>query len=177
MDLLTLLAAKGSRPLFSTLANFPARQFTINELARVSGVPFSTAWNIVKKWERAGIVDTGRVGKAVTVRLSSGEMAKKTRDVFDAGVSPHQHAVAWLAKELSADKNVKSAFVFGSVTRGEEELDSDVDLAIFARKGFDSAALAAKAIERFRAKVIPLVFTDGREFSSFLEGKGAVKLK
>jgi hypothetical protein len=177
MDVVSLLSRKGAREVYSALERFPGRQFSVSELARVSGVPFSSAWNLVRDWERAGIVDTGRVGRAVTVRLSGSAVAGRASEVLKAGVSPQALARAWLADRLSAEAGVKSAFVFGSVAQGRETLESDVDLAILAGRGFDATPISAEACERFRAKVVPIVFSDEKGFSSFLEGKAAVRIK
>ncbi|MDD5317659.1 MAG: hypothetical protein PHF51_02895 [Candidatus ainarchaeum sp.] len=177
MDVVSLVSLKGARAVHASLERFPGRQFTISELARVSGIPFSSAWNIVKAWERAGIVDTGRVGRAVTVRLSGSEVEKAASRVLKAGVSPQALALEWLRGRVSGERAVRSASVFGSVGAGEERLESDLDLAVLARKGFDATPIAVEACERFRAKVVPIVFSDEEEFSSFLAGKRAVRLK
>ena len=177
MDLITLLSAKGARELLLALERFPKRQFTISGLAKTAGVPFSTAWNIVRDWERAGIVDTGRVGRAVTVRLSGSQVAGEALKLIRGGVSPQMLAVEWLRGELPKEKAVMAAYLFGSVAKGRERLDSDIDLAVLARKGFEPGALSEMMEERFRAKLVTVAFTDQKELEHFLEGKGAVRLK
>lgn len=177
MDLITLIAAKGGRQVYVVLQRFPGRQFTISELAKTSGVPFSTTWLIVRKWERAGIIDTGRVGRAVTVRISGAQPALRAGRLLSAGPSPQQLAVEWLRGRLSAEKRIQAAFLFGSVAAGREGLESDIDVALLAERGFDAAGLASEIGERFRGKLVPLLFFKGSELSGFLKGKQAVRLK
>lgn len=177
MDFVRLLAGKGARELYLTLARFPRRQFTISELAKTAGVPFSTTWLLVRQWERAGMVDTGRVGRAVTVRFSGAEPARLALRLLHSGTSPQSLAVGWLRGRLAHERKVREAFLFGSVARGEERLESDIDVALLAGKGFKAELLAAEAEERFRAKLVPLPFSSRGEFKDFLKGKEAVRLK
>ena len=177
MDLLPLLAAKGAREIYGTLQRFPGRQFTISELAKTAGVPFSTTWLLVRKWERAGIADTGRVGRAVTVRLSSAQPSAHAARLLSTGISPQQLAVEWLKGRLVGERKVREAFLFGSVAQGRERLESDIDVALLAAKGFDAAQLSEEVEGRFRGKLVPLLFFKTRELGSFLEGKETVRLK
>jgi len=65
MEAIQLIKYSGSRQMLERLLKFPERQFTINELARESGVPFASAWRLVRRWEPAGIIETGKVGRSV----------------------------------------------------------------------------------------------------------------
>ena len=175
--MITLISAKGSRQMLLTLERFPTRLFTISELAKVSGVPFSSAWNVVRSWERAGIVDTGRVGRAVTVKLAGTDVAAEALRLVKGAVSPQKLAVQWLRGEIGNDGKVASAYLFGSVAAGKESLESDIDVAVLAKPGFEPAALSERAEERFRAKLVSVVFSNKVEIEEFLKGKDAVRLK
>ncbi len=177
MEALELVKYRGSRRMLETLLKFPDRQFTISELAREAGVPFASAWRLVKKWGPAGIVDTGRVGKSVTVKLRGSGYVKRVASILDASVSPQAFAASALCRVLSRDARVKQAFLFGSVAGGSERLESDVDVALLAEKGFDANKLLFDAFEKHGAKLVPIVFSSKNEFDAFMTGKNARRLK
>ena len=176
LDALELLAGSGAQEVFGTLVRFKGRQFTIRELARESGVPFSSVWRLVGRFERAGVVERGKLGSAAVVRLKDSAYSRRLTRLIMLSVSPQAFAVDALKTQLHDDKCVKSAYVFGSVARGEEKPESDVDLAILASKGFDPTGLVFKILDERGIKVVPLVFHDASELSAFLSGKKTVKL-
>jgi predicted nucleotidyltransferase len=94
-----------------------------------------------------------------------------------AGVSPQKFAVEKLRKMLKRDARVKEAWLFGSVARGEEKPESDIDVALIADKGYGLTSLMFRFAEEYNAKVIPLVFGTKKEIDEFLEGKEKIRLK
>jgi hypothetical protein len=61
MDAVELLSFKGARELFGTLQAFPRRQFSISELAKAAGLPFTTTRNMVGRFELAQAVDVSLI--------------------------------------------------------------------------------------------------------------------
>src|SRR3989338_8561151 len=98
MEMLQLVKYAGSRNLLETLLKFPDRQFTINELAKEANVPFASAWRLVKKWEPAGLIFTGKVGKSITVKLHKSEYLDSLASVLKLSVSPQAFTVLSLSK-------------------------------------------------------------------------------
>jgi predicted nucleotidyltransferase len=78
---------------------------------------------------------------------------------------------------LMRDARVKEAWLFGSVARGEERPESDIDVALLAGKGYRGEELLLKMLDKHGAKVIPLVFGTKGELEGFLLGKERIKLK
>jgi len=107
MEALQLIKYKGSRKLLETLVKFPNRQFTINELAKEADVPFASAWRLVKKWDAAGIIETGRVGRSVTVTLHKSEYLDSILSLLKMSMSPQAFTVHALRELLAKEKNVK----------------------------------------------------------------------
>lgn len=171
-----LVKYKGSKALLETLVAFPERLFTISELAKVAKVPFSSAWRLVKKWEPAGIIQTGRIGGSVTVKLKKSEYADRVIELMRLSVSPQGFTVERLEEALRKTPGLKEAFLFGSVAKGQEKLDSDIDLAVWADGRFDADALVFQIAEKFGTKVVPLVFAKKSEIDAFLEGKEHVRI-
>ena len=176
METIGLIKYKGARNVLETLLKFPERQFTINELAKTAGIPFSSCWRLVKKWEPAGIIETGRAGKSVTVKLKRSAYTRRAAELVQLSVSPQAFTVETLKKTLKNTKGVGEVYLFGSVARGEEKLESDVDLAVLAGREFDADALVFSVYERLGTKIVPLVFRNRKELAGFLRGKDGVRL-
>ena len=177
VEALQLIKYSGSRQVLETLLKFPNRLFSINELAKQAGVPFASTWRLVQKWEPAGLIETGRVGKSVTVRLRKSEYADSVLSLLDASVSPQAFTGRVVKELLAKEKGVKKAYLFGSVARGEEVLASDVDLALLVEKSFDANNMVFGIYEKYGTKVVPLSFFKRKEFESFLADKNGVRLK
>jgi len=177
MEALQLVKYRGSRQVLETLLRFPKRQFTINELAKEAGVPFSSAWRLVRRWEEAGIIETGRVGKSVAVRLHKSEYLDSVASLLKISTSPQAFTARALKSLLAGEKKVKEAYLFGSVARGEEKSSSDIDIALLAEKGFNANDLVFGVYEKYGTKVVPLVFMGKKEIKAFMAGKKGERLK
>jgi predicted nucleotidyltransferase len=177
MEAIQLVKYSGSRQLLETLLKFPKRQFTINELAKEAGVPFSSAWRLVKKWEPAGIIETGRVGKSVTVKIHKSEYLDSVVSILKISMSPQAFTARALVDLLAKEKGVKEAYLFGSVARRGEKLASDVDIALLAEKGVDANHLVFEIYEKYGTKAVPLVFSSRRELGEFMADKKGERLK
>lgn len=175
MEALKLVQYKGSRKLLETLMAFKGRQFTINELAGVACVPFASTWRLVKRWESAGIVETSIIGKSRIVRFRESEYTKRLIDLLNLSVTPQAFTVEALKGRLKP-LHLKSAYLFGSVAKGEEKLESDIDVAILAGKDFDADKLIFDIYKKYGTKIVPLVFSDKKKFDTFLNEKVKVKL-
>ena len=159
------------------LLKFPNRLFSINELAKQAGVPFASTWRLVQKWEPAGIIETGRVGRSVTVRLRKSEYVDSVASLLDASMSPQAFTSKALKELFARENGVKAAFLFGSVARGEETLASDIDVALLAERGFAANDLVFDVYKTYGTKVVPLVFFSRSEFETFMADKNGVRLK
>ncbi len=177
MDALQLIKYSGSREMLETLLKFPNRMFTINELARESRVPFASAWRLVRKWEPAGIIETGKVGKSVTIKLHKSEYVDLIASLLKISASPQAFTVSSIKGLLAKEKGVKEAYLFGSVAKGEENLTSDIDVAILATKNFEPNQLVYSVYEKYGTKIVPLVFSTKKEINKFMADKKGERLK
>ena len=176
MEAFELLKYKGAKTLFETLQTSPNRQFSVNELAKVAGLPFTSVWKLVKKFEAAGVVETTLIGKSRAVRYNRNEFVKLLENVVRISRSQQRLSLRELKATLKNKKQVKSAYLFGSVAEGKEGLESDVDVAILVKKAFDIHPLISEMHEKYGVKLVPLTFQDKDEFYDFLDGKKKVLL-
>lgn len=177
MEAIQLVKYKGSRKLLETLLKFPDRRFTINELSRKAGVPFASAWRMVRRLEPAGIVETGRVGRSVTVKVRKSEYLDSVLSLLKISMSPQAFAARELRGLLAGERGIKEAYLFGSVARGEEKPESDIDVALLVRKGYDPNRIVFEAYGKFGAKVVPVVFHNKKELLDFIAGRKMERLK
>lgn len=177
MDAIGILSYSGAAQAFRVLLECPKRQFSIRELAREAKAPFSSVLRAVRLMERAGLLEMGKVGRSRVVRLHPSEYTEMAAGMVGAGVSPQRFAVEKLKRMLMRDARVKEAWLFGSVARGEERPESDIDVALLAGKGYRGEELLLKMLDKHGAKVIPLVFGTKGELEGFLLGKERIKLK
>ena len=177
MEAIELVKNRGARQMLETLLKFPGRQFTINELAREARVPFASAWRLVKKWEMAGLIETGRVGRGVTVKLHKSEYLDAVSSLLKISVSPQVFTANVVGDLLAKEKVVKEAYLFGSVASGKETPASDIDIALLAHKGFNANELVFGIYEKYGTKVVPLAFSSKKELAAFMEGKESRRLK
>ena len=142
----------------------------MNELSKTTKVPFGSLWRLLRKWESAGIIEANVVGNSKVVKLHESEYTKRILELLKLSVSPQTFTAEALKKELR-DKGIKEAYLFGSVAKKKEKLESDIDLAILARKKFDANQLMFDVYERYGTKVVPLMFDNKKEFDKFLKDK------
>jgi predicted nucleotidyltransferase len=176
MEAFELLRYKGARRLFETLRNYPGRQFTINELSKTASLPFTTTWKLVQKFERADVIELGMLGKSRSVRYKQSPFSKLLAEILRLSVSPQALSLPELKRILKGKKAVREAYLFGSVARKEERLESDVDIALLLDQKIDSSSLIYGMYEKYGVKVVPLDFDSKEEFDDFLKDKKRVRL-
>ena len=128
-EFLSALARSGRVEVIRTLRAYPDRDFTVNELARVSKVPVMTVWRSVKDLKRIGLVKTRKVGNATSVALA--EDREKTRLLkLISDADPQKTAAHLFAERLGSFAWLRECRLFGSVGRGEHSPGEEVDVAV-----------------------------------------------
>lgn len=176
MEAVELLTYKGARALFETLRAYPQRQFTINELSKTAHLPFTTAWKLIRRFELARIVEVAAIGKSRAVRYRESPYSKLLAGILRISASPQVLALPALKRILRAKREVRNAYLFGSVALKKEKLESDIDVALLVAKTIDVPSLISTIYEKYGVKVMPLVFYSKDEFDDFLRDKKKVRL-
>ncbi len=170
MNILTLLKTRGAESVLKTLLNYPRRRFTINELAKISSVPFATTWGIVNNFSKAGVVDTEKIGRSTAISLRKSDIVKALKQLIGLNHSPHQLVLEKITKELKKI-GVLNAYLFGSVVHGKETLESDVDIAVVCRKSMNLDLITRSIYSSDKIKVVFIKFEKNDELNTFLKGK------
>ncbi len=146
-EIIGILAKKGRIELIRTLKAFPDRDFTINELAKASGVPTMTAWRAVKELKKFGFVRTRKVGNAVSVAITEDrEKLRTTRLVPET--DPQRSAALLFARRLGQNAWVEECRLFGNIGRGEHAPGDDVDVAVI----YSDTEMAAEHVKEKAAE-------------------------
>jgi predicted nucleotidyltransferase len=150
----------------------PDQSFHLRELERLAGVNAGTAHRELKRMERAGLVHSRRVGNQVHYQ------AQRDCPIFAELQSILRKSVGLadvLREALSplADQ-IELAFVFGSMAKGEEGPNSDIDLLIVGDVSFaDVVGALYPCHERLGREVNPLVMRRS-EFEQRRQDEGFV---
>ena len=161
-ELISILAKSGRIEVLRTLKAYHDRQFTINELARTSGVPVMTAWRAVKELKAAGLVHTRKIGNSTAVSITDDPAKLRTlRAVPDT--DPQKAAARAFAEALSQHPWLVECRLFGTVARGDHKPGEDVDVVAVYDESVseeqakaDSAEAATLVRDSTNVSVVPL---------------------
>lgn len=128
-DLLEVLARRGRVDLVRTLKSFPERDFTVNELSRVSSVPTMTTWRAIEEFRKLGIVKVKRVGNAKAVRMTGDEQKLRLLRLIE-DTDPQKAAARLFAARMAESDWAVECRLFGSIARGEHMPGEEVDIAV-----------------------------------------------
>lgn len=118
----------------------PQRRYQSAELIRLAGSGTGSVHRLLTRLAKAGLVNTDRVGNQKFYQANAespvfAELAGLVRKTVGL-VAPLQAALAPLSEQIA------TAFVYGSIAKGTDRADSDIDLLVIA-DDLDYAALYA----------------------------------
>jgi predicted nucleotidyltransferase len=149
----SLLFSEYRRRVLGLLLLNPDTTYHVRELARLTGTSAGTLHKELTKLTQGGLLRRQEVGNQV--RYS----ANRDCPIFDELASILRKTsglVDVLASALgSVEKNIALTFVFGSVARGEQQSNSDVDVMLVGSLGF-ADAVQALTLQR---EINPVVYS------------------
>jgi predicted nucleotidyltransferase len=158
----TALFGKTQRALLALFFNHPEQSFYLREIVRTAGVGQGAAQRELARWVDARLLIRTRRGNQVHYQAnrSSPVYAElKALTVKTAGVAD----VLRDALEGLAGR-VEVAFVHGSVARGEERAESDVDVVVVGTVAFGEVVEAFQGAQEILGREVnPTVYPE-REF-------------
>lgn len=155
---------KGSVSVLRTLVEHKGRVFTIRRLAEDSGISHTEASDTVQDLERLGIVMIQPIGRSHQVSLNEKSyiLNKMIRPAIAAEHDLSSNIIMTLRNGLKFNE-ITSAVVFGSMARGEEKIQSDLDLLVIS-DNYDVAieivsAVAEDIFAKFHKKLSHIIFS------------------
>lgn len=159
-----LFGSKVSISILRALINYRGKIFTVRGLAETANVSSSETAVMVEQLEKYGIIRIQPVGKSYQVLLNKKSyiLNKIIKPILRAEEKTLRELISILKKHLTS-KRIISAAIFGSVSRGEEKEDSDIDLLVIS-DNFDFAnTLISKAREEvslfFHSNLSPIILS------------------
>jgi len=154
----SLLFSDYRRRVLGLLLLHPDTSYHVRELARLTGTSAGTLHKELTKLTNGGVLRRQEVGNQV--RYS----ADRDCPVFEELASILRKTsglVDVLVAALSGiEKNIALAFVFGSVARGEQQSNSDVDVMLVGSLGFADAVQVLHPVQAILQREInPVVYS------------------
>jgi predicted nucleotidyltransferase len=151
------LFGKARRAILSLLYGHADEAFYLRQIVRATGIGLGPAQRELKMMTEAGIVIRERKGNLVYYRANSSspifnELKNIVRKTF---------GVADVVREALApiSKNIRVAFIFGSVAKSTDDRRSDIDLMIVGKVSFgDVVSLLSPAEEKLGREITPVVY-------------------
>lgn len=149
-SLLPILRSQQQGEILALLLGDPEQEFSLTDIARLTGAPHPSVFREVERAERAGLVTSRRVGNSRLVRadVSSPYYAGLAEVLTRAFGVP-----AVLSGELAGIRGISSALVFGSwaacqAGRGGVRPVRDIDVLVLGEPDRDALYEAADRAER-----------------------------
>lgn len=169
-----VLGNKLAITLLRTMVNYRGKIFTIRGLADEAKIsPNGTALTI-HELEKLGIVTIQPVGRAYQLELNDKSyfLKKVIEPIIDAEKNTLDELVQLLKMHLDT-KKITSAAIFGSVVKGQEKIDSDIDLLVISNDHDQAVTQVSRASEQvfstFHGGLSPIIFTE-KEFKAKQKG-------
>jgi predicted nucleotidyltransferase len=138
--------------LLRTMFIAPVRSWTGRELAQAARVSTAQAARDLNALANTSLVSRDVVGRAYSWRLSSTHiLVPVLAELFRQEADLRSDLLRTVSEALDIE-SIERARVFGSVSRGEERDDSDVDLFVQVRSARDRAVVEM-AVEKVRSRV------------------------
>ncbi len=154
-----VLFSKTRRHLFRLLFGQPDRTYHVNELVRLAGVGIGSVSRELDKLSSSGLVTVERVGNQKRCQANKaspifGEIRGIVLKTFGLG-DVLRDALSGLADRISV------AFVYGSVAKGTDTTDSDIDILVIGKElsYVDLVSALADAEQQLERPINPTLYT------------------
>ncbi len=138
-----IVGSRSKVRLLRVLFRFPDSDFTGEDLGRKAGVSKPMTHKALSELMEENLVVRRVAGRAYLYRLVSGSYsAKLVAPLFRDDDSPLEGLARLLGKKFEGSP-VSSATLYGSVVRGEEKPDSDIDIYVVLKRETDRSRVEA----------------------------------
>ena len=160
-----VLGSKAAIRILRTMIRYQAKVFAKRGLARTANVSVSETALTIRDFEDMGIIRVQPVGRSHQLSLNRKNYTFKKiiEPIFKAEEDTLYELIKVLKKNLDKKKIIISAALFGSIVKGNEKLDSDIDVLVISND-FDAASqiisdVLVEVVEVFHAQLAPIIFS------------------
>lgn len=144
-----LFGSKVKIKVIRTLYNFKDRSFTLNELSRFSGISRQGILKVLDDLNGMNFIKLERIGNSIVIKLNRNKFINEILNIYDI----EKDTLNKLIKTISLcfkDAKIISLALFGSVVKGAENFNSDIDLLIITK----NKRLASKISEKCNLEIL-----------------------
>lgn len=170
-----VLGNKAAIRVLRAMIRYQAKVFTKRGLARTANVSVNEAALTIRDFEDLGIIRVQPVGRSHQLSLNKKNYIfnKIIEPIFKAEEDTLSELIKVLKKNLDKKRIIISAALFGSVAKGKEKPDSDIDILVISND-FDAASqivsdALVEVAEVFHARLASITFSQ-KEFQSKKKG-------
>ncbi len=163
-----LLSSKTKILLLKTLFRYSEKKFSGRELGRLAGCSASRTSEVLNLFHSHGLVNKIHVGNTAVWTLNTENiLCKELSDLFQIEKKLLQNLRSNMRNAFRSQKEVLKVLLFGSLIRGDEKPNSDIDLFILVRKEKDKKT-AEEVTQKLNISQLPLY---GNVISSIIYSK------
>lgn len=170
-----VLGNKAAIRVLRAMVRYQAKIFTKRGLARTANVSVNEAALTIGDFEDLGIIRVQPVGRSHQLSLNKKSyiLNKIIEPIFKAEEDTLSELIKVLKRNLDKKRVIISAALFGSVVKGKEKPDSDIDILIISDDFDASSQIVSDALvevaEVFHAQLEPITFSQ-KELQSKKKG-------
>lgn len=144
-----LAGSRARIEILKTLVKYPGKIFTGREAALISGVSKTRTAELLSAMEKNNIVHRRKIGAACgwTANMDSILVTLFMRDIAALDKKVMDDLKGELRNRFGGMAEVSKIVLFGSVARGDEAPDSDIDLLVLLKSGEKRREALKKADE------------------------------
>lgn len=138
--------------LLRAFFTYPSMEFSEREMERIAKIPQASVHRNIKPLVENGLVALRRIGRTNLYTLNGDHALHRPLAEFfqrERGLLPSLKET--IKGDLRGRKEIRVAVLFGSILKGQERPDSDVDIFLFVENG--APAAYEPLLERIRVKV------------------------
>ena len=121
--------------LLRSFFTYPEKGFTESELERIAGIPQASVHRNVKSLMDNGLLDRKRIGKANLFSLNKEHILYQLLNSnFEAERNVLVELKNMIEESVKSLPQIELAVLFGSIVKGMERADSDVDIFIVMQR-------------------------------------------
>jgi predicted nucleotidyltransferase len=129
-----ILGNKTKVRLLRAFFTYPEKGFTESELERIAGIPQASVHRNVKSLMDNGLLDRKRIGKANLFSLNTEHILYPLLNSnFEAERNVLMELKNMIEESVKSFSQIELAVLFGSIVKGKERADSDVDIFIVCK--------------------------------------------
>lgn len=156
--LMELLSSRVRAKILNLMFLTPGVEHNAWEITQSSGESYSAVWKELNRLERLGIVTSDRKGNAKAFHVN-----------LDCPIEPELRSIVlktegiagFLKSKLSTLKNVRKAFIYGSVASGKADRFSDIDLMIIGEVNLEEVSeRVSEAEKKLNWPINYVIFTE-----------------